>query len=225
MPAARNLKISQPAVEDYVKFLHNEIAFARDCLLKSQAYNADNTAQNYSPVRFEVGDLVLLSTEHLNLQLPSKKFQPRYIGPLKILQVRGKNTVVIEIPPRLQRLEPLQNIQYLRPYKSRPIELGPQRIDLPPELVDGDEEYEVEDILAHRIVGKRIEYLTRFKSYGPEEDLWLPARNLKNSPEIVEAYHARNPLDPPVNQDGPPLANTARSSRNTRNHGGHARRH
>ena len=215
VPAAKNLKISQPAVENYVEFLHNEIGAARDCLLKSQAYNADHTAKKFANVKFEVGDLVLLSTENLNLQLPSKKFQPRYIGPLKILQIRGENTVVIEVPPRLRRLDPLQNVQYLRPYKTRPTELGPQRVELPPELVEGVQEFEVEDILAHRIVGKRVEYLTRFKSYGPEEDLWLPAKNLQNSPEILKVYHARNPLkaDPTKGIKDPKAAATSRNSR------------
>ncbi len=226
VPAVKDFKVSQPAVEDYVRFLHNEIAFARDCLLRSQAYNADHTASNFANVKFEAGDLVLLSTENLNLQLPSKKFQPRYIGPLKILQIRGENTVVIEVPPRLKRLDPLQNIQHLRPYKTRPAELGPQRIELPPDLVEGEEEYEVEDILAHRFVGKRLEYLTRFKSYGPEEDLWLPARNLKNSPEILEAYHARNPLEnpKPKDKDGT-MAKPTSAPKRTRSDGPHARRH
>jgi len=107
VPAVKDLKVPQPAVENYVQSLHTDIALARDCLLKSQAYNADHTVDHSAPVQFEVNDLVLLSTEHLNLQLPSRKFQPRYIGPLKILQIRGNNTVLIEVPPRLQRLEPL----------------------------------------------------------------------------------------------------------------------
>jgi hypothetical protein len=191
--------------------------------MKSQAYNADHTASKFSSVKFEAGDLVLLSTENLNLQLPSKKFQPRYIGPLRVLETRGENTVVIEVPPRLRRLDPLQNVQYLRPYKSRPVELGPQHVDPIPVLVDGIEEYEVEDILAHRIVGKRVEYLTRFKSCGPEEDLWLPARNLKNSPEILEAYHERNPLN--VGGTANAVATPAVAPKRTRANGRHARRH
>jgi hypothetical protein len=220
VPAVQHFKVSQPAVENYVEFLKSEIAFARDCLIQSQAYNADHTASDFAPVEFNVGDLVLLSTEHLNLQLPSKKFQPRYIGPLRILQVRGKNTVVIEVPPRLKRLEPLQNVQFLRPYKVRPIELGPQKVDLPPELVEGEEEFEVEDILAHRLVGRRLEYLTRFKSYGPEDDLWLPARNLRNSPDILQAYHARNPLHNPGPDES--VAQSTVTTRRTRRDGTHA---
>jgi hypothetical protein len=50
------------------KFLHNEIAFALDSLLKTQPHSTDHTASDFSPVKFEVGDLVLVSTtQHLNL--------------------------------------------------------------------------------------------------------------------------------------------------------------
>jgi hypothetical protein len=64
------------------------------------------------------------------------------------------------------------------PPRLTPATLGPQQMDLPPELVDS-EEFEVEDISAHRFVGKRLEYLTRCKSYRPEEDLWLLASKIE----------------------------------------------
>lgn len=193
-PAVQNFKTKIPAVEDFILDLRNEISAARDCLLKSQAYNADTQASNFQTPNFQVGDMVLLSTKNLNLKLPSKKLQPLWLGPLKILQIRGPNTVLVEVPPRLSQLEPLQNVQHLKPYKSRPDSLGPQKITLPPEIVDGCEEYEVEEILAHRTVGKQVEYLVRFKSYGPESDEWLPRKNLVNCPDILAAYHRRNNL-------------------------------
>ena len=142
-------------------------------------------------------DLVLLHTENLVLKLPSKKLQPVWIGPLKILEIRGPNTVLIEVPPRLQRLEPLQNVHYLKPYTARPADLGPQRIRPEPELVDGHEEFEVDEILTHHYHGKQLRYLVRFKDYGPEGDLWLPAKNLANAPAIVKAYWARQQGDKP----------------------------
>jgi hypothetical protein len=42
VPTVKDFKVSQSIVEDYVTFLHNKIAFARECLMKSQAYNADH---------------------------------------------------------------------------------------------------------------------------------------------------------------------------------------
>eukprot|EP00961_Rhodomonas_salina_P086181 1158488-Rhodomonas_salina.1 len=55
--------------------------------------------------------------------------------------------------------------------------------------VNGEDEFEVEDILAHCAKGRTTEYLVRFVSYRPEDDLWLPEKNLVHAPDIQKAYH------------------------------------
>ena len=195
LPSIKDIKCDLPAVEDFVTNLQNEISAARDNILKSKAYNADFQDPKFQKPNFKVGDQVLLDTTNLNLQLPSRKLVPRFIGPLRILQLRGENSVILEVPPRLQRLDPLQNVQWLKPYKSRPSALGPQTIQpLPAIHVDGQPEFEVEDIIAHRKVGKTYQYLTRFKGYTAEADEWLPATNLENAPRVLARYHKRNNL-------------------------------
>jgi hypothetical protein len=125
---------------------------------------------------------------------------------------------MIGCPPKLPVPEALQN-QY---YKTRTPKGGHM---LPLEWVDGEEEFEKEDILAHRFVGERLEYLTRLKSYGPEDNSWLPARNLKNSPEPLQAYHALNPLEDPKAKGSNKLACPDTASRHTRGDGAHTSRH
>ena len=112
--------------------------------------------------------------------------------------LRGTNTVLLDMPPRLERLDALQNVQYLRPYKIRNPELGPQKIEPPPEIIDGHAEFEVEDIIAHRRSGKGIQYLTRFKGYTADADEWLPAKNLARAPDILKEYHDRNGISVPT---------------------------
>eukprot|EP00961_Rhodomonas_salina_P278135 3757942-Rhodomonas_salina.1 len=65
----------------------------------------------------------------------------------------------IEVPPKLLRIEPLQNVLNLKPYHERPPEIGPTNAQAQQDLVDGKEEYEVEDILEHRAKGRTTEYL------------------------------------------------------------------
>eukprot|EP00961_Rhodomonas_salina_P285058 3852153-Rhodomonas_salina.2 len=214
MPVALLAPTKSPPVNNFVENLHNRIAAARDHLRVSQGRAADKRKDDTTPCTFQVGNQVLLSTEPYNLQLPSLKLSPKWLGPLRILQIRGPNTVLIEVPPRLKRIEPIQNVQHLKPYVTRPTAIGPTQIQLPPDLVEDSMEYEVQDILAHSLVGKknpRTEYLVRFLSYGPEDDLWLPARNLKNAPEIVQAYHDRQ-----TKPDGPP--NPLRQTQRARSH-------
>eukprot|EP00961_Rhodomonas_salina_P106699 1436990-Rhodomonas_salina.1 len=88
-------------------------------------------------------------------------------------------------------IQPIQNIVWLRKYISCPPALGPTPQYLPPRVVDGAEEYEVNDIIAHRLVNKKKQYLVRFESYRPEDNLWLPEANLKNAPAIVQTYEKR----------------------------------
>ncbi len=69
-------------------------------------------------VTFQVGDLILLNTEHYNLQLPSLKLSPQWIGPLKIKQIQGPNTILIEVPPCLRHIEPIQNVEHLNHHST-----------------------------------------------------------------------------------------------------------
>ncbi len=87
----------------------------------------------------------------------------------------------------------LQNVENMKPYHSCPPEVGPSHEAPPPELVEGEEEFEAEDIIAHQLVShnKLPEYLVRFKGYCPEDNVWLPHQNLEHAPEILQAYQAR----------------------------------
>jgi hypothetical protein len=58
----------------------------------------------------------------------------------------------------------------------------------PPELIDGDEEFEVQGILNDRLFRRKRQYLVRWKGYAPAEDSWVDAKDL-HSPELLEDYH------------------------------------
>ena len=191
LPVTVSRPTKSPAVNDFVQNLQNRIAAARDHLKLMQGQAADRRQKHLKPITLEVGDLVLLNTENYNLQLPSLKLSPKWIGPLKVLLIRGPNTVLIEVPPRLQRIEPIQNVLHLKKYVSLPAWVGPTLVAPPPDMVDDHEEYEVDDILSHRKEGTKTEYLVLFKNFGPEDDLWLPQRNLVNAPDVLKAYHDR----------------------------------
>jgi len=57
-----------------------------------------------------------------------------------------------------------------------------------PELV----EWEVEAILAKQVLdGGAVQYLCRWKNYGPDKDSWEPAAHLANSPDLIRDLEAR----------------------------------
>jgi Chromo (CHRromatin Organisation MOdifier) domain len=57
----------------------------------------------------------------------------------------------------------------------------------PPELIDGEEEFEVEEIIAHRTKYRKKQYLVKWKGYSASEDSWVYEKDL-NAPELLEEY-------------------------------------
>lgn len=57
---------------------------------------------------------------------------------------------------------------------------------------NGDDDYEVEDIVDHKFEKKARIFLVRWKNCGPEEDTWEPESSL-SCPEIVQNYVDNNP--------------------------------
>ena len=73
---------------------------------------------------------------------------------------------------------------------------GRQQLDRPsPELVDGEEEYEVEEIIGKREVKigrtKHIEYLVKWLGYPITEATWQAAGQLENAAQAVSEFEER----------------------------------
>ena len=66
----------------------------------------------------------------------------------------------------------------------------------PPDLIEGEPEYEVEQILSSRRVGwkkKALQYLLRWKGYSQAYDSWEPASQV-HAPRLIEEFYDKNPL-------------------------------
>ena len=64
--------------------------------------------------------------------------------------------------------------------------------------VDSNNEWEVEEILASKLVGKTLKYRAHWKGYDPDPN-WYPAWNFVGSPQMLKEFHDRYP-----DQPGPP---------------------
>jgi len=65
----------------------------------------------------------------------------------------------------------------------------------PPDLIEGEYEYEVERILKHRRQGRSTAYLIRWKGYQPQDDSWELERNLINASDVLSQYRKDKKLD------------------------------
>jgi integrase-like protein/chromodomain-containing protein len=149
------------------------------------------------------GDMVLLSTEGLQLRSGTHKLTARYIGPFRVQGTVNDNAVTLELPPLLRALHSTFNVSRLKPYRDgRALFPGrPQRLPQLPAVsadTNGVAEYEVECLLAQRGSGSRRELLVRWKGYGAEDDQWQPRSELlRTAPIRVAEYDALQQGDSP----------------------------
>lgn len=65
---------------------------------------------------------------------------------------------------------------------------GPNFINPPPEEIEGEEEYEVAEILSHWGSPGQQSYLVFWKGYSLAENTWEPEKNLQHAQTILKAY-------------------------------------
>lgn len=138
-------------------------------------------------ITFNVNDKVLLNSKNINIKhAGSRKLLPRFIGPFKITKCIGKVAYKLELP-RNMKCHNVFHVSLLK--KHLPSD---RHQPMPPPLViDGEYEFEAEQILAHKGTrpGKR-KFLVAWKNYPAEHNTWEPEGNLTNCPEVLQTYWA-----------------------------------
>ena len=152
----------------------------------------ERITSRYTP--WKVGDKVWLETTNLHMNGP-KKLQMRRTGPFEVEEVISRTVFHLRIPPQW-KIHPVFHASLLTTYKETP-EHGPNFLRLPPDLIDGKEEYEVEAVLGHRGKPGCCTFLIRWKGYSAAEDTWEPERNLGNAQLLIEEYKIARPFDFP----------------------------
>jgi transposase InsO family protein len=142
------------------------------------------------PHEYAVDDEVLLSTENIALRLPSRKLSPKFVGPFRIVELRGKNAVKIQPTGRFRALHEIVNVEYLRPYNTRSENVGPppHHLSVKPVAVEPlGEWYQIAEILDHRgRAGPAQQCLVRWEGFDASHDSWVPRRDI--TPKALVAY-------------------------------------
>ena len=91
----------------------------------------------------------MLSTKHMRFRGKVGKFQSKFIGPFEIEKMVGQNAARLILPQVYARMHPVFHVSLLRKYEARN---GYKPLPPPLEVLEEDSVYEVEEVLAHRIV-------------------------------------------------------------------------
>jgi hypothetical protein len=168
--------------------LELDVMDAQDRLLAAKVNQAHYANQDRgAEVKYEVGDLVLMSTENRRRAYKSKgdgrvaKFMPRFDGPYEVTEAHpDSSTYSLKLPFSDVKVDGFHS-KLLKLWKPNNPLLFPDR-QLPepgPTLnTDGEPEWLVEKIVDQRKRGKGHQYLVRYVGYGPEDDRWLPGAEL-----------------------------------------------
>jgi hypothetical protein len=144
--------------------------------------------RNAKPHLYDVGQLVWFNVRNLGLRHPARrhKLMPKYIGPVKVLEVIGINAVRLELPDSL-KIHPTVSVTLVKPFLPRP------GVDAPPVIINGVEEWEVEAVVEHHVVLSRrkggrhfAEFKVRWK--GDFEDSWHEFSDFEHSLDTLERY-------------------------------------
>jgi Chromo (CHRromatin Organisation MOdifier) domain len=139
-----------------------------------------------------VGDQVWLEGTNLKLMHPKAKLDAKRYGPFTITEEISLVVYHVELPQQW-KIHNIFHASLLMPYKETE-EHGENYMQLPPELVEGKEEYEVEQVLNSRCTGctKKLQYLLWWKGYSRAHDSWQDTTEV-HTPKLVADYLARKP--------------------------------
>ena len=184
-------------VNEFTERMKNTLDEAKAALSKAK----DDMARYYNRRRtpapsFAPGDKVYLDAEDIHTTRPSKKLSHRRLGPYPVERRVGKHAYRLTLPHSMKRLHPVFNVVKLTLALEDPIP-GRRRIPPPPpELVEGEEEYIVEEVLNSRMFRRKLQYLVKWEGYGVEHNNWEYSDQLANAPEKVAEFHSRYPNAP-----------------------------
>ena len=187
-----SVKSRLPAIEGwgvFLKQLHDRtqeaIRHAQQLVMRhNQKKRGKRTFQPYT-----LGEKVWLEGTNLKLSHPSAKLAPRWYGPFTITKVISPMVYRLDLPPSWKIFSTF-HASLLSPYRET-IEHGPNFTEPPPDLIEGHEEYEVEQILGERTFGrwKKKQFLVKWKGYSTAHNSWEPKENVK-APELVKEYRS-----------------------------------
>src|SRR5712691_6795126 len=175
-----------PTLEERVKSIKEAREAAQEAQRKSQA-SWIKERPRFRP--FVTGSKVWL--EGTNLKLPSNvtpKLSPRRYGPFEVVSIISPVAYQLRLPPTW-KIHNVFHASLLTPYKETE-QHGPNFLEPPPDIIEGEPEWEVEQILKERSFGRqqKKQYLVCWKDYSPAHNSWVDEDDL-HTPELLEAFH------------------------------------
>jgi hypothetical protein len=164
-------------------------------LLRAQLVIEEHSNKHQTPqLAFNPGDSTYLSSQHLSTDRSCKELREKFLVPFKILEQVGTKAYKLDLPLSM-KVHPVFPVELMKPAPQDPLPSQPQFHIPPPIVIQGQEEYEVEEILNSRHTSSgALEYKVHWVGYPTPT--WEAAEDVQRSKRLLAQYHARNPGRP-----------------------------
>jgi len=151
-----------------------------------QAEGAD-AHRTHAPA-FQPGDLMWVDGRNWRTARPSRKLENKHHGPYRVVRTIGTHAYELDIPATIHKHQTFP-VSLLHAAADDPL---PGQVVPPPlpVMVEGEEEWEVEEILDSRRTRGRLQYLVKWRGFA--DPTWEPEENLVEV-EAVDIYQRRYP--------------------------------
>jgi hypothetical protein len=171
----------------------DKVPAAQKCLRKLQKSRTD--AQKAlqrrikpltPPCTFVTGNKVWLDACNLHIRTPFRKLSPLRYGPFKVLEQISPVMYHFDLPYTM-KIYNVFHVDLLTPYHETNA-YGEAYSQPPSELIDGQQEYEVKEIIDDQSYRRKQQYLVRWLGYPASKNSWVDAKDL-HSLELLAEYH------------------------------------
>ena len=195
-PSARE-RIQAAKANSIADKMGDILEFMKEQSTLSRRRMTEQANRQRSEVAYEVGDLVFLSSKNITTARPSKKLDDKMLGPFKITAKIG-SSYRLELPASM-RIHNVFHPSLLRKAATDP--LPGQRVAPPgPVVVNEEEEWELDDILDARQIGRnrRLQFRVRWKDEERPDRQWYNAdgNEFENAADLVADFYRRHPEKP-----------------------------
>ncbi|QRV79897.1 Retrotransposable element Tf2 protein [Ceratobasidium sp. AG-Ba] len=144
---------------------------------------------------YKVGDKVWLVGQNITTRRPSKKLDNKKLGPFVISEKISSHAYRLELP-KTMRTHNVFHINLLTPF-TEDKDFHRRQARPPPIMTEeGEEEYEVDHVVAWEQRKNGLYYQIRWKGYDPIEDTMERAEKIAKLPQIMEDLLKRHPKAP-----------------------------
>src|SRR6266850_2392390 len=178
-------KPTLPTIKDQLDKITELRSAAQEAMHRDQ----DRIIKDRRHKPYKVDNQVWLEGTNLKLPYEMAKLSPKRYGPFRVTTKISNTSYQLDLPPTW-KIHPIFHATLLTLYKETKAH-GPNFLELPPDIIEGEPEWEAEKILAERKYRNRRQYLIQWKNYLPAHDSWTNESDI-HADELIKQYQDSN---------------------------------